>query len=243
MGRENLLERAVGGDATGFEEEGLGGELPDFREVVGDVQDGDSAAAKAVDDLRLGGCVESGEGFVEEEQARARREGACDGDALGFPAGEAIGFAVAEGLGVNEGEHFVDSLGALGGREVAQAEGDVFRDGAVREERGALGDEADVAASGRDGGAVAGVEEGLAVEDDAALLRGGESGEDAQKGAFSGGGWAEKDGPRSCGLGSCGLGCCGVGGDAEFDVEGELGVVVGDGGFKQVGLRWSFRHA
>ncbi len=30
MGRENLLERAVGGDAPGFQKEGLRGQLPDF---------------------------------------------------------------------------------------------------------------------------------------------------------------------------------------------------------------------
>ncbi len=160
-----------------------------------DVEDGDSAAAEAVDDLRFCGCVEGGERFVEEEHTRAWRECAGDGDTLGFSAGEAIGFAVAEGLGIDQREHFIDALGAFSGCEVAQAKGDVFRDGAVREERGALRDEADVAASWRDDDTARGVEEGLAVEDDAALLRGGESGEDPQEGAFAGGGWAEEDGP------------------------------------------------
>lgn len=195
MGCEDLLERAVGGDAARFEKEGLGGELPDFREVVGDVEDGDAAAAEAVDDLRLGGGVECGERLVEQEQARVGSQGSGNGDALGFSAGEARWLAVAEGLGVDEGEHFIDAPRAFGGIKVAQAEGDVFRDGAMGEERGALGDEADVAASGREGCAAGCVQEGLAVEGDAALPRGDETGEDAEEGAFSGGGWAEEDGP------------------------------------------------
>lgn len=227
MGREDLLDWSLVGDASGFEEEGLGWELPDFREVVGDVEDGDAAAAEALDDLGFGGGVECGEGFVEQEQLRFWREGASDGDALGFSAGEACGFAVAQGLSVDEGEHFVDAVAALGGWEMAEAEGDVLGDGAVGKERGSLGDEAYVAAAGRNEDAVVGVEQGLVVEDDAALLGSGESGEDSEEGAFAGGGGPEEDGP----------GRGGVAGDAEVDLEREVAVAVCEGGLED-GFFW-----
>lgn len=226
MGREYLLERAVGGDASGLDEEGLRGEAPDFGEVVRDVEDGDAAAAKASDDLGFGGGVEGGERLVEQEQAWARRESAGNGDALAFSAGEARWFAVAERLSVDEGEYFVDAVAAFGGRQMAQAEGDVFRHRAVRKERGALRNKADVAAARRDEDATCGVEKRQAIERDAALLRGGEPGEDAEEGAFASGGGPEEDGP---GRGR-------IAGDAEVDFKREVAIAVGDVGIEERGV-------
>ncbi len=75
---------------------------------------------------------------------------------------------MGEGRGSEEIQHLVDAVGALRWREMADAEGYVVGGGEVREERGLLGEEADGAASGRDGGAGVRVEEGFSIEMDAA---------------------------------------------------------------------------
>ena len=79
--------------------------------------------------------VEAGEGFVQEQQRRARDEGAREGEALLFAAGEAFGFAlrfvfqtdVAQGLhglffdvGFGQTAHFEAEADVVEGRQVRQ---------------------------------------------------------------------------------------------------------------------------
>ena len=117
-----------------------------FDGIVGDQQADPAEAfevcAQRVADLRAGGLVECGEGFVEEEEPGASGQGPCQGHALGLSAGELGGFAPGEVADAEPVEPVPRGAACLGPAHAlhAQAVGGVGECGEVREEGSVLGD-------------------------------------------------------------------------------------------------------
>src|SRR5258708_24514091 len=97
------------------------GDVLDDREIVADEQQRQTQLAlqvlQQVDDLRLDGNIERGDGLVAHDQVRFGSERPRDGDALALAAGELVGPAVR---GVARQAHLVeerlDPRGHVGGR-------------------------------------------------------------------------------------------------------------------------------
>ena len=118
-----------------------------FLLVVGD-QDGAGAArledlAHLVAEAAAQLDVEVGEGLVEQQQARLRRQCAGQGHALLLAAGQFMGVALAQGAEIDQFEHLGGDALAL--RVLADAEGDVLGHRQVREQRVVLEHHADAA--------------------------------------------------------------------------------------------------
>ena len=79
-------------------------DVPDHAEVVGDEQIGEAVLLlevfEQIDDLRLNGHVQGGNGFVTDNELRIERKRPCNADALPLASGELMGVAVRE-LGVH----------------------------------------------------------------------------------------------------------------------------------------------
>lgn len=90
--------------------------------------------------------IERRKWFIEQQNLRARREGAGKSHALLLAARELIGVAGAEVRQADQVQHFLDAGGAFGLRRAFdfEAEGDVFRHGEVREQGVGLEHHADV---------------------------------------------------------------------------------------------------
>ncbi|MNZ92751.1 hypothetical protein D3C78_1117860 [compost metagenome] len=125
--------------------------------------------------------VEVGEGLVEQQQARLRRQRAGQGHALLLAAGQFMGIALAQGAEIDQLEHLGGDALALG--VLADAEGDVLGHRQVREQRVVLEHHADAALFRGEG--VAGAGNHLAGQLDAALLHGFEAGDGAQGGGLA----------------------------------------------------------
>ena len=108
--------------------------------------------------------VERRQRLVEQQQLGLRRQCARQRDALLLTAGELVRVAVAELRQLDDLEHLRDALVGLGLADAGhlQAEGDVLRDGQVREQRIGLEHHADIALVGFQPGDV------LAADDDLA---------------------------------------------------------------------------
>ena len=121
--------------------------------------------------------VEGAEGLVEEQHLRLRCERAREPHPLPLSSGELCGVAVPEVLELDEVEELVDPLGDLGLRPLAhlQAERDVVPHRHVLERRVVLEDEADVSLLRCEDRRV------LPGEEDLALVRGLEAGDDAEQ--------------------------------------------------------------
>ncbi|MOA07159.1 hypothetical protein D3C78_1268420 [compost metagenome] len=136
--------------------------------------------------------VEGAEGFVEQQDLRLHRQGASQGDALALAAGKLFRVAVGEPVQLHHVQQLVDLLGdLLLGRALAlglhaQAEGNVVEHGHVAEQGVVLEHEADVAVAHVVLGDV------LAVEHDAAHVRGFQAGDDPQQGGLAAAGRAEQ---------------------------------------------------
>jgi hypothetical protein len=161
---------------------------------VGDVEDGDLVlplgAFEELNEVGLGVFVDSGEGFVEEEDGGFGGEGSGEGDALFFATGEAGGFAVEEvGDGHFGGEFLDGGVDGVGwGFLDAEGEADLVGNGHGGEEGSVLGDEAEAALTGGDAGDVA------VVKPDLAVVWGAEAADDFDEGGFAGAGAAHEDG-------------------------------------------------
>ena len=87
-------------DRPVVEHDQLVAEVPDDAEVVGDQHERQPEVAderaQQVEDLDPHGHVERAHRLVADEQARARGDGAGDGDALLLPAGELVRIAPAD---------------------------------------------------------------------------------------------------------------------------------------------------
>ena len=131
--------------------------------------------AHEVDDLRLDGDVEGGDGFVADDEVGAGGEGAGDADALALAAAELVGEAAhgvaREADGVHElGDAVVDFAGAAGEAEIVQGLREDVADAhaGVEAAEGVLKDDLDAAAQGAEL-AERDVVDALAVEEDFAV--------------------------------------------------------------------------
>src|SRR5699024_11012612 len=96
------------------------GDVLDHREVVGDVESGDDVGHRhlpdRVEDYRLGGHVEAGGRFVEDEHIGVHGKGHGDADALLLTAGELVRPALLIVLVPGQAdidEHLGDAIGTL----------------------------------------------------------------------------------------------------------------------------------
>ena len=141
----------MGEDVTGFEADDFGVEEEGFVYVVGDGDGGKVAVGEpgfhAGDKVVAEFAINAGEGFVEEDEAGAGGgEGSGEVGALTFAAGELMRVAVGEGMEIEEGESFVDEEGFEGRFGTGfEGEADVFLNGQVGKQRGALWSEGQVA--------------------------------------------------------------------------------------------------
>ena len=134
---------ADGGDAAVFEHDGAGG-AANGGEPVRDDDDGATLHEVAERDLdeRFALGVESGGGFVEDEDGGVLQDGAGDGDALAFAAGEAEALFADDGVVALRhaqdevvGEGVAGGLYDLFGGNIGLAVGDVVAHGVVEEDR------------------------------------------------------------------------------------------------------------
>ncbi len=117
-GGQHVLLGAIGED-TAFVEEGNALHFrEDVAQVVGDEDDGAALAGLEADEfiqMALGGEVEAGAGFIEQQGFGLVDEGAGQEDAAGFSAGELVGPTVGEMEDAHFGEGGVGALPHGGG--------------------------------------------------------------------------------------------------------------------------------
>ena len=214
---DELVVGAAFDDAPGFEDEDDVG-VADGGEPVGD-DDGGAAFEGLVEgglDGGLGGVVQGGGGFVEDDDAGLGEQQPGDGEALAFPAGEAVAALPDDGVeAVGQVGDEVGEAGAAQGVEdllVVGGGAGQAQVGAQRlvEEVPVLGDDADGLAQGG-GGEVADVG---AADADGAGVDVVEAGQELGEGGLAGAGGAD-DGDDLAGV------------DAEGDVVDDLDAAAG----------------
>ena len=144
-GRTDLLQGAAA------EHRDLVGEGESLGLVVGDEHGGDARGAEDVGDGGAGrdpqARVEGREGLIEQHDPRAPRERPCERDALLLAAGQLVRIAPRErGIQRDSLQEFLDPAGGgtpAHGQRCPHPEGDVARDGEVREQRAVLGHDPD----------------------------------------------------------------------------------------------------
>ncbi len=94
-GRDQVVGRTFLDDPPEIHDRDAVGNLVNQGEVVGDDEIGDAAfalnVAQKVDDLRLNGDVERGDGFVGNQHVGLERQRPRNGDTLPLAAGELRG--------------------------------------------------------------------------------------------------------------------------------------------------------
>ncbi len=174
------------GDLAGFDDVSAVGDFECHEGVLFDEEDGGAFASDFLDGLEDGFDEDGGEahgGFVEEEEAWARHEGAADGEHLLFAAGEgAAGLAEAF---LEAGEEAVDAVEVLLDGVVAGvgAHEEVFVDGEAVEDAAAFGY---VGESEADDGVGLEAVDALAGEGDLAGSWADDAGDGAEGGGFAG---------------------------------------------------------
>ncbi|MCY1291882.1 hypothetical protein D9M70_410860 [compost metagenome] len=133
-------------------------------------------------------AVEVGEGFVEQQQLRLRRQRTGQGHALLLAAGQLVGVAARQCAELDQLQQLAGDALPVG--MLADAEGDVVGHGQVREQRIVLEHHADPPLLRRQGEAGAG--DDLAAELDLALVHRLETGDGAQRGGLAAAGGAEQ---------------------------------------------------
>ena len=173
------------------------GDVHRLRLVVGD-EDGRHVhlvveASQPLAQLRPHTRVEGAERLVEQEHLRLRRERPGERHPLPLAARELGRVAVAEASSCTSSEQLVDPLADLGLRPLAhrQPERDVVAHGHVLEGGVVLEDEADVPLLRRERGRV------LAGDQDLALVRPLEPGDDPEQGRLAGAARPEQRGERA----------------------------------------------
>ena len=164
------------------------------RKIMGDEDETEThlfyQLGEKVQDLRLDGDVEGGDGFVGDDDLRPEGEGAGDGDALALAAGEFMRVFLHEARREADGTHEIgDACGDLAGRaglvhEQGLGERGEDRHAGVERGVGILKNHLQVSADagdfvGRGGGEVA------ALEDDGATGRGHQLHDGAGEGGFT----------------------------------------------------------
>jgi hypothetical protein len=102
-----LVEDEIGGpifdELAGAHDGDVGGELRDHRETVGDQEISEMKFLleflKEKEDLSADGDIESGNGFISNDERGAKNQGASDADALALTAGEFVRVAVQSVVG------------------------------------------------------------------------------------------------------------------------------------------------
>jgi hypothetical protein len=127
---EEILNRRGFDDLAGVHDDDPVGGAGDDAEVVRDDDHRDLESTPDVveqrEDGRLGGDVETGRRFVEDEDSWHTGEGHRDGDALELTAGELMGVTLGElrGVGKPDGGQEFDRAGVGGGAVATGVEGD-----------------------------------------------------------------------------------------------------------------------
>ncbi len=130
---ENFVLGAMGGDAAFGEHDEVRGDAISLLHIVGDEKRGAAKSGERVDQLPLDLAaqmrVERGKRLVEQKGLWFDGEGAGESDALLFAAGEFARRAVFEASEMRLRDLSLDARIAFGGRQVVEAEGDIFGDG------------------------------------------------------------------------------------------------------------------
>ena len=186
--RDGIFDDLHDPGGIGSEDEDAVGEVDGLVEIVGDEENRDVDVTPDVEEVSLhlsaGLGVERAEGLVHEEDAGLVCESAGDGDALLHAAGEFVRVGVFEFREADEVDPFAGFGLGVEPRFSAdlEAEHDVAFDREPGEEGVTLEDHATVGA-----GAV----DGVAVEEDLAIVREIETGDNPGERGFSAAGWAD----------------------------------------------------
>src|SRR5713226_8644208 len=163
---EKFLRRGAGNDAAGLQQHDARSEEQGFAQIMRDKNDCFAEATGEGAELALklstGDGIERAEGLVHQQNGRIGGEGAGHADALPLAAREFAGAAAGEfaRIEADKLEHFVNAGGDAGGIPFFQSgnEGDVFRNGKMREKARLLNNVSDATAKADgvpfDGGAV-----------------------------------------------------------------------------------------
>jgi hypothetical protein len=151
---EKILRRSGGNNAASLQQDDAGSEEKRFAKIVSDKDDGFAKAAgegaKFALKFGAGDGIECAEGLVHQQDGGIGGEGASDADALALAAGKFARAAMGELARVeaNEMEHFINASRDAGGLPSFQSgnEGNVLRDGEMREEACILDDVTNAAA-------------------------------------------------------------------------------------------------
>ncbi len=160
--------------------------------IMGDDHEGSAEARLQLHqlELRFGAqlLVESRERFVEQEHLGSFRERTSESDPLALSARQLIGPLAREGLELHQRQHLGDAIcdRALSQAVLFEAEGDVSLDREVRKESVALEHHVHRPPVGRNARQV------LAAEEDSAMARHLESGQDAQQRGLAATRWSEQ---------------------------------------------------
>jgi hypothetical protein len=186
-------------NAAGMHDADLVGEAECLVLVVGDQKRGGILLLQ--NRAYLGGesfaqlHVEVREGFVQQEQLRARCQRACERNALLLAARELVRVLARDASEADDLEQLGDARFTLALRERAETEADVTGNGAVREQRVVLEHHADAALLR--GEQVSGPAHDPAVETNFAAAHRFEAGDAAKHGGLAPARGAEQAGDRS----------------------------------------------
>lgn len=179
--------------AATFDDGEVVGSRDEIGRVMGDVEEREvefplEVAEESAQVASQGG-IEVGEGFVEEDEARLKDQGAADGGACGFAAGECGGEVMEARAEVEAVRHDLGAGATLVAVDALEAEGkfELFDQRKVGKEPGRLGDPAAGAFLGRKSGDVG------VVEEDPSDIREIEAGDESEGGGLATAGGAHEE--------------------------------------------------
>ena len=151
---KKFLRRSAGNHAAALQQHDARSEEQSFTQIMRDKNDCFAEAtgegAEFALELGAGDGIERAEGLVHQQNGRIGGEGAGHADALPLAAREFAGAAAGEfaRIEADKLEHFVNAGGGAGGVPFFQCgnEGDIFRNGKMREKARFLNDVSDAAA-------------------------------------------------------------------------------------------------
>lgn len=180
-------------EAAAFDRGDVVGSRNQVSRVVRDVEEGEVEVALEIAEesaqVSAEGGIEVGEGFVEEEEVGLEDQGTTDGRACGLAARKRGGEMMESWAEIKPVPHDLGSGAPLVSVEALEAEGklELLDEGQVGKESGGLGDPAAGAILGRETGDVG------VVEEDAAGIRGFESGDEAEGGGLAAAGRSHQE--------------------------------------------------
>ena len=169
----DLRDRPGGGDPAVGDQHQRGRQPRHLGQRMADINDGDP--------LLVAQRLDVGQDLALARLVERREQGAADGDALLFAARQQGGAAAEQCLDAEQRHDVVEPPAALGRRREPAAIEQVLAHRQVREQPSLLEDIADAAPMRRHEDPLGGVEQHPSVEDDAALLRPHQAGDDADE--------------------------------------------------------------